>query len=218
MSKEWWLRGHRKAKRSYSTFKIRRGGGEEIPLVQGKEQRLRFAGAAVKTYPMSKSLNVLDDNHFGKALWTVAYQAHLSTEFSGQEYWSGLSRSPPGDLPDPGIKTHIFCISFSGRTELLVPPQDAMSSKNHEAKKTPAFEKGEDGQEENLMYMERLISKLASCVHDVTKLSPTSWTAACQAPLSMGFPSVVYIFQYQSNQVYKVLALFVGKALKKGNR
>ena len=33
---------------SYSTFKVRRGGGEEIPLVQGKEQRLRSAGAAVK--------------------------------------------------------------------------------------------------------------------------------------------------------------------------
>ena len=42
------------AQRSYSTFKIRRGGGEEIPLVQGKEQQLHFAGAAVKTYPMSK--------------------------------------------------------------------------------------------------------------------------------------------------------------------
>ena len=43
-----------RAKRSYSTFKVRRGGGEEIPLVQGKEQRLRFAGAAVKRYPMFK--------------------------------------------------------------------------------------------------------------------------------------------------------------------
>ena len=32
--------------RSYSTFKVRRGGGEEIPLVQGKEQWLCFAGAA----------------------------------------------------------------------------------------------------------------------------------------------------------------------------
>ena len=37
-SKERWLRGHRRAWRSYSTFKVRRGGGEEIPLVQGKEQ------------------------------------------------------------------------------------------------------------------------------------------------------------------------------------
>ena len=28
----------------------------------------------------------------------------LSMEFSRQEYWSGLSCSPPGDLPGPGIK------------------------------------------------------------------------------------------------------------------
>ena len=35
-------------------MKVRKGGGEEITLVQGKEQRLRFAGAAVKRYPMSK--------------------------------------------------------------------------------------------------------------------------------------------------------------------
>ena len=33
---------------SSSTFKVRRGSGEEIPLIQGKEQQLRFAGAAVK--------------------------------------------------------------------------------------------------------------------------------------------------------------------------
>ena len=35
-------------------FKVRRGSGEEIPLVQGKEQQLRFAGTAVKRYPTSK--------------------------------------------------------------------------------------------------------------------------------------------------------------------
>ena len=40
--------------RSYSKFKVRRGSSEEIPLVQGKEQRLRFARAAVKRYSMSK--------------------------------------------------------------------------------------------------------------------------------------------------------------------
>ena len=44
----------RRAERSHSTFKVRRDGGEEIPLVQGKEQWLHFAGAAVKRYPMSK--------------------------------------------------------------------------------------------------------------------------------------------------------------------
>ena len=35
-------------------MKVRKGGGEEIPLNQGKEQRLRFAGPAVKRYPMPK--------------------------------------------------------------------------------------------------------------------------------------------------------------------
>ena len=48
------LHGPRRAKKSYSTFKVRRGGREEILLVQGKEQRLQFAGAAVKRYPTSE--------------------------------------------------------------------------------------------------------------------------------------------------------------------
>ena len=53
-SKEQWLCGHRRAQRSYSMFKVRRSSCEEIPLAQGKEQWLRFAGAAVNRYPMSK--------------------------------------------------------------------------------------------------------------------------------------------------------------------
>ena len=43
------MRGCRRAERSYSMFKVRRGD-----LVQGKEQQLCFAGAAVKRYPTSK--------------------------------------------------------------------------------------------------------------------------------------------------------------------
>ena len=35
-------------------FKIRRGSHEEIPLLQGKEQWLCFAAAAVKRYPTPK--------------------------------------------------------------------------------------------------------------------------------------------------------------------
>ena len=42
------------ASRSYPTFKVRRGGGEEIPLVQSEEQWLPFAGAAMKRYPTFK--------------------------------------------------------------------------------------------------------------------------------------------------------------------
>ena len=48
------LCGYRRAKRSYSTFKVRRCGCKEIPLVQGKEQWLHFAGAAVRRYARSK--------------------------------------------------------------------------------------------------------------------------------------------------------------------
>ena len=54
MSKEHRLRGCRRAERSYSMFKVRRGNREEIPLVQGKKQWLRFAAAAMKRYPTSK--------------------------------------------------------------------------------------------------------------------------------------------------------------------
>ena len=36
------------------TLKVRKGGGEEIPLIQGKEQWLHFAGAAMKRYPTPK--------------------------------------------------------------------------------------------------------------------------------------------------------------------
>ena len=53
-NEERWLQGHRRAERSYSTFNIRRGGGEETPIIQGKEQRLHFAGAAMKRYTTSK--------------------------------------------------------------------------------------------------------------------------------------------------------------------
>ena len=47
--KEQWLHGPWGAERGYSTFLVRRG-----ELVKGKEQRLRFAGAAVRRYPTSK--------------------------------------------------------------------------------------------------------------------------------------------------------------------
>ena len=40
--------------RGATPFKVRRGGREEIILLQGKEQRLGFAGAAIKRYPTPK--------------------------------------------------------------------------------------------------------------------------------------------------------------------
>ena len=45
-SKERWLRGHRRAERSYSTFKVRRGGFEVIPLT-----KVRGSGCALLEQP-----------------------------------------------------------------------------------------------------------------------------------------------------------------------
>ena len=53
-SKEQQLHGCKRTERSYSTLKVRKGAREEIPLIQGKEQWLHFAGAAVKREPTSK--------------------------------------------------------------------------------------------------------------------------------------------------------------------
>ena len=56
----------------------------------------------------------LDQNHFHRmcvcvlthfgCLRLIAPQASLSMGFCRQEYWTGLSCPPPGDLPDPGIE------------------------------------------------------------------------------------------------------------------
>ena len=44
----------RKPERSYSTFKIRRGGCEEIPFLQGKEQWLHGYRRAKRSYSTFK--------------------------------------------------------------------------------------------------------------------------------------------------------------------
>ena len=48
-------------------------------------------------------------------LWIIAPQPPLSMGFSRQEYWSGLSCPPPGDLPNPGIEpTSLTSLPLAG--------------------------------------------------------------------------------------------------------
>ena len=52
-------------------------------------------------------------SHFSRVwpcvtLWSVTCQAPLSMGFSRKEYWRGVSRPPPGDLSDPGVKPTSF--------------------------------------------------------------------------------------------------------------
>ena len=51
-----------------------------------------------------KKVKLLSRVQLFATLWTVAYQAPPSMEFSRQEYWSGLPFPSPWDLPHPGIK------------------------------------------------------------------------------------------------------------------
>ena len=41
-------------------------------------------------------------------LWTIGYQAPLSTGFLRQEYWSGLPFPSPGYIPN--YQTHVSCV------------------------------------------------------------------------------------------------------------
>ena len=52
--------------------------------------------------------------------WTVAHKAPLSMEFFGQEYWTRLPFPPPGDLPNPGINQHFFCLLHWQTDSLLL--------------------------------------------------------------------------------------------------
>ena len=55
--------------------------------------------------------------------WAGACQAPLSRGFPRQEYWSGLPRPPPGDLPDPGIERRsLVCPALAAGFFTTEPP------------------------------------------------------------------------------------------------
>ena len=56
--------------------------------------------------------------------WAVTRQAPLSMEFSRQEYWSGLSCPPPGNLPNSGIElaSVYVCLHWQAGSLPLAPP------------------------------------------------------------------------------------------------
>ena len=60
--------------------------------------------------------------------WSVVYQAPQSTEFSRQEYWSGVPFPSPGDLPNRGIKPG--SPTLQGDTLPSEPPGTLANSKS----------------------------------------------------------------------------------------
>ena len=82
------------------------------------------------SYPCQQVYNpsVFVLSHFSRVRlcvtqWTVAHQAPLSMGFSRQEYWSGLSFLPPGDIPHPGFEpASLISPALAAGFLPLVPP------------------------------------------------------------------------------------------------
>ena len=71
-----------------------------IKLLSENVQRFNI-GVCVCLFAHARVLSYVQ---FFVALWTVACQASLSTEFSWQECWSGFSFHTIVNFPDPGIE------------------------------------------------------------------------------------------------------------------
>ena len=82
-----------------------------------------YLGSFSKYYACMSMLSCFSHVRLCVTLWTVAPRAPLSMGFSRQEYWNGLPGPPPGDLPDSGIKTCLFCLLYWQAGSLpLAPP------------------------------------------------------------------------------------------------
>ena len=101
---------------------------------------------------------------------------------------SGLPCSPPGDLPDPGIKsTPLTCPALAGGFFITEPPEKLFSSYRWEYRCGVECIR--------TMRWKRLGSQHPAGGNLVTKSYPihvTPWTVASQAPLSIGFPRQEY--------------------------
>ena len=76
------------------------------PQLHFSQETRKITGALEKKVCVCMCVCVLSLKHIWLFVtsWTVASQAPLPMVFPKQEFWSGLPFSPPGDLPDPGIK------------------------------------------------------------------------------------------------------------------
>ena len=141
------------------------------------------------------------------SLWTVACQTPLSMRFHRQEYWSGLPFPFPGNLSDPGVKSMFPTFpSLAGRfltTERPLKPHilPAATAKLLQSCSTLCdhIEGSPPGSLVPGILQARTLEWVAISFSNAWKwkvkvkslsrirLFATPWTAAYQAPPSMGF-------------------------------
>ena len=77
---------------------------EHIPDLKGCEAHSSVILSQVDENVFKKlGVNLTCEAHYTTP-WTVFLQGPQIVGFSRQEYWNGLPRHPPRDLPDPGIR------------------------------------------------------------------------------------------------------------------
>ena len=141
--------------------------------------------------------------------WTVACQAPLSMGFPRQKHWSGLPWPPPGDLPNPGVKPQVSCIAGGFFTteppeELLIKLLLLLLSRFSRVRLCDPVDSSPPGSPVPGILRTRTLEWVAISLSNAWKrkvkvqslsrvrLLATPWTAAYQAPLSMGFSRQEY--------------------------
>ena len=62
------------------------------------------------------------------APWTVACQIPVPVKFSRQDYWSGVSFTTPGDLPNSGLELRSLLLHWQADSLPPVPPAVAINA------------------------------------------------------------------------------------------
>ena len=146
-------------------------------------------------------------------LWTVACQTPLSMEFSRQEYSSGLPCPPPGNLSDPGVKPRSLTspasasrfFTASATWEAQLPPAAAAAKllqscptlcdptdRSPSGSPIPGILQARTLEWVAISFSNAWKWKLKVKSLSRVRLLATPWTAAYQAPPSVGFSRQEY--------------------------
>ena len=115
---------------------------------------------------------------------TVALQALLFVGFSRQRYWSLLLFLPPGDLPNPGIRSaypvppespvlsgRFFTTELPGKPRIQRSLWNFMCSLKNSDKASLCVNHSLDSGKENVQYFQNCLSPLIPCPHGNTILA-----------------------------------------------
>ena len=115
MSKERQLHGRRRAERSYSTFKVRRGGREEIPLIQGKRNPSKMVPVvrghqrADTLKPYSQKTSQSDHTDHSLVSLNETKPCRVGPPKTGGSWWRGLTECGP---LEKGMANHFSILAL----------------------------------------------------------------------------------------------------------